>query len=109
MPAIHAAFPAYTAHGPEVPVRIVTPRTPGCFHRFFDRQSGGAQMNFGGLGRFVRTVDARKIFQRPLARFGVQPLHIAALTFFQRRIDKHLDEFAFGEQFARHAPLAAER
>lgn len=38
MPAspIHASFPHYTAHHPLVPVRIVTPATPGCFHRFFD-------------------------------------------------------------------------
>lgn len=35
-PAIHPSFPAFADHDPQVPVRIVTPRTPGCFHRFFD-------------------------------------------------------------------------
>lgn len=34
--AIHPAFPLYREHDPLVPVRIVTPQTPGCFHRFFD-------------------------------------------------------------------------
>lgn len=36
MPDIHPSFPIYAGHDPQVPVRIVTPRTPGCFHRFFD-------------------------------------------------------------------------
>lgn len=38
MPAspIHASFPHYAEHQPLVPIRIVTPATPGCFHRFFD-------------------------------------------------------------------------
>jgi hypothetical protein len=34
--AIHSSFPAHHDHDPLVPVRIVTPATPGCFHRFFD-------------------------------------------------------------------------
>jgi WD40 repeat protein len=34
--AIHPSFPRYRSHDPSVPVRIVTPQTPGCFHRFFD-------------------------------------------------------------------------
>ncbi len=34
--AIHPTFPHYRSNDPQVPVRLVTPRTPGCFHRFFD-------------------------------------------------------------------------
>jgi hypothetical protein len=34
--AIHPSFPHYLQHGPLVPVRILTPQTPGCLHRFFD-------------------------------------------------------------------------
>ena len=34
--ALHASFPHHLAADPRVPVRVLTPRTPGCFHRFFD-------------------------------------------------------------------------
>lgn len=33
---IHPSFPRLSGPGFAVPVAVVTPRTPGCFHRFFD-------------------------------------------------------------------------
>ena len=48
----------------------------------------GPEVDFRGLRRLVVAVDAGEIFQLAAPRLGIQPFDVAALTFFQRRIDE---------------------
>lgn len=80
--AIHPSFPRYLQHDPQVPVRIVTPATPGCFHRFFDtspvspsgrylaalRMPDESRLNLPGEEAAVVLVDLGTGSEREIAR-----------------------------------------
>src|ERR1041384_7636401 len=65
-------------------------------------------MNFRCERRFVGAVDPCKIHELAAPGFGVKPLDIAPFAFFQRCIDKNLDELSAVEKATRHFALAAE-
>lgn len=80
--AIHPSFPHYREHDPQVPVRILTPATPGCFHRFFDtsplspsgrylaalRMPDESRLNLPGEEAAVVLVDLAAGTEREVAR-----------------------------------------
>ena len=66
-------------------------------------------MDFRVFRRFVGRIDAGEVLQRAAERPRVEPLGVAPGAFLEGRVDEDLDELALGHQFARHAPLGAER
>ena len=66
-------------------------------------------MDFRVFRRFVGRIDAGEVLDRAAERPGVEALRVAPGAFLEGRVDEDLDEFALGHQFARHAPLGAER
>jgi hypothetical protein len=67
------------------------------------------EMNLGGNGRFVGTIDAGEVGQLSAPRFGVKSFGVAALTFLKRRVDKDLQKLARFEKCASVIPLSAMR
>ena len=63
-------FPAYTDHGPQVPVHCVTPGTPGAIHRFYDSSP------FSPSGRYLAVT--RLPFEDRLPRPG-EPAEIVVV------------------------------
>ena len=59
----------------------------------------------GWVGGSLRGADASEVPDEPCLRLGVQPLHVAATAFFDRRIHEHFEELALAHQLTRHLPL----
>jgi hypothetical protein len=68
--ALSPHFPAYTDHGPLVPVHCVTPQTPGAIHRFYDSSP------FSPSGRYLAVT--RLPFEDRLPRAG-EPAEIVVV------------------------------
>src|SRR5262245_60256141 len=75
----------------------------------FWRGLAGVELELGILGRLVERIDTGEIGDEAGAGLAVEPLGIALLAHFKRRIDIDLDELSLLEQIPRHAPLGAER
>ena len=67
-----------------------------------------AEVNFGGVRRLIVTINAREVLQFSTPCLGIQPLHIPALTFLQRRIHVNFEELARVEQAASQLALGSE-
>lgn len=87
-PVCASSFPTHHHADPRVPVRIITPRTPGCFHRFFDtspispsgryaavlRMPDETRLNRPGEAAEVVLVDLREGSETVVARtIGWEP------------------------------------
>src|SRR4051812_37272877 len=66
-------------------------------------------MNFSMLRWLVRRVDAGKILELTSAGLLIKTFWIALFSFFQGRIDEHLEKFTGLPQFSRQSPLRTER
>src|SRR4051812_47797119 len=88
------------AYAPSARERVDDPRgQPG-------RGPGASVEHDLGGGTLVRRIDAGEVADRACPRLRVEALDVALPGDVKRRVDEDLDELAFVEQFARHAPLA---
>src|SRR5688572_3906143 len=77
--------------------------------RLFGRSTHCLDSNLRPLRRFIGRVNASEVLELSAASFLEKAFRIAHLGNLERRVDKHLEEFACSQELPCHTALGAKR